>query len=61
MAQGLPADRGSDADWLRDAVKDTGMKPCIPGRKSRRKRVKYDMRRHGRRSRIEIMFGRPKD
>ena len=54
-------DRGYDADWFRDALKDKGIKPCIPGRKSRGKHVKYDKRRYKRRNRIEIMFGRLKD
>ena len=38
-----------------------GGKPCIPGRKSRDKPVKYDKRRYKQRSRIEIMFERLKD
>jgi transposase len=38
-----------------------GIKPCIPGRKSRLHPVKYDKRRYRRRNRIEIMFGRLKD
>uniref|UniRef100_A4WSG9 Transposase IS4-like domain-containing protein n=1 Tax=Cereibacter sphaeroides (strain ATCC 17025 / ATH 2.4.3) TaxID=349102 RepID=A4WSG9_CERS5 len=29
-ADWLLADRGYDADWLRDASKDKGMKVCIP-------------------------------
>lgn len=33
----------------------------MPGRKIRRKTVKYDKRRYKRRNRIEIMFGRLKD
>ena len=53
----LLADRGYDADWFREALKDKGIKACIPGRKSRKKAVKYDKRRN----RIEIMFGRLKD
>jgi transposase len=57
----LLADRGYDADWFRDALKDKGIKVCIPGRKSRKKAVKYDKRRYKRRNRIEIMFGRLKD
>ena len=57
----LLGDRGYDADWFRDALKDKGIKPCIPGRKSRGKHVKYDKRRYKRRNRIEIMFGRLKD
>jgi len=59
--QRLLADRGHDADWFRDALKDKGIKPCIPGRKSRGKPVKHDKRRYKCRNRIEIMFGRLKD
>ncbi|WP_405404725.1 transposase [Paracoccus sp. Ld10] len=33
----------------------------MPGRKSRKKAVKYDKRRHKKCNRIEIMFGRLKD
>lgn len=60
-AEWLIADRGYDADWFRDALKDKGIKPCIPGRKSRGKAVRHDRRRYKRRNRIEIMFGRLKD
>jgi transposase len=55
------ADRGYDADWFREALKDKGIRPCIPGRKSRGKAVRYDKRRYKRLNRIEIMFGRLKD
>jgi transposase len=55
------ADRGYDANWFRDALKEKGIRPCIPGRKSRGKAVRYDKRRHRRRTRIEFMFGRLKD
>ncbi len=55
------ADRGYDADWLRKALQDSGITACIPGRKSRKKTVKYDKRRYKRRNRIEIMFGRLND
>jgi len=60
-AQWLLADRGYDADWFRESLQNKGIKPCIPGRKSRTKSVKYDKRRYKRRNRIEIMFGRLKD
>jgi transposase len=60
-AEWLLADRGYDADRFRDALKDKGIKPCIPGRKSREKPIKHDKRRDKRRNRIEIMFGRLKD
>jgi transposase len=60
-AEWLLADRGYDADWFRETLVDKGTKPCIPGRKSRKKAVKYDKRRYKRRNRIERMFGRLKD
>ena len=49
-AEWLLADRGYDADWYREALQDKGIKPCIPGRKSRGRPVKYDKRRCKRRS-----------
>ena len=57
----LLGDRGYDAYWFREALQDKGIRPCIPGRKSRSKAVRYDKRRYKRRNRIEIMFGRLKD
>jgi len=60
-AQWLLGERSYDADWFRDALQEKGITPCIPGRKSRNKTVKYDKRRYKSRSRIEIMFGRLKD
>lgn len=60
-AEWLLADRGYDADWFRDALKDKGIRACIPGRKLRGKVIRYDKRRYKRRNRIEIMFGRLKD
>ena len=46
------------AGWL---PKDKGIRVCIPGRKSRKKKIRFDRRRYKRRNRIEIMFGRLKD
>ena len=40
-AEWLLGDRGYDADWFCDALKDKGIRPCIPGRKTRGKPVKY--------------------
>ena len=60
-AKALLADRGYDADWFREALKDKGIRACIPGRKQRKAPVKYDKRRYKRRNQIEIMFGRLKD
>ena len=45
-AEWLLADRGYDADWIRKALQDSGIKACIPGRKSRKKTMKYDKRRY---------------
>lgn len=61
QAEWLLADRGYDADWFREVLKGKGTTPCIPGRKSRKKTIKYDKRRYKRRNRIERMFGRLKD
>ena len=41
---GRAVDRGYDADWFRKAPIDKGTKPFIPGRKSRKKTVKYSFR-----------------
>ncbi|GBQ94159.1 transposase [Asaia krungthepensis NRIC 0535] len=60
-AQWILGNRGYDADWFKDALEKKGIKPCIPGRKSREKPVRYDKRKYKRRNRIEIMFGRLKD
>ena len=60
-AEWLLADRGYDADWYREALKDKGIRVCIPGRKSRKKKIRFDRPRYKRRNRIEIMFGRLKD
>ena len=46
---------------IRDALKDKGIRPCIPGRKSRARPIRHDKRRYKRRNRIEIMFRRLKD
>jgi len=60
-AEWMIADRGYDADWFRDALKDMGIRPCIPGRRSRGKAVRYDKRRDKGHNGIEIMFRRIKD
>lgn len=60
-ADWLLADRGYDADGFREAPKDRGIMPCIPGQKLRSKPIKHDKHRYKRCSRIEIMFVRLKD
>jgi len=41
----LLGDRGYDADWFKEALKDKRIRACIPGRRQRKKAVKYDKRR----------------
>ena len=55
------ADRGYDADWLRNALHDKGITPCIPGKRNRKEPVEYDKELYKQRHKIEIMFGRLKD
>lgn len=59
-AEWLIADRGHEAGWFREALNDTGIRPCIPGRTSRGKAVRHDKRRSRRRTRTETMVGRLK-
>jgi transposase len=42
-------------------LKGKVIRACIPGRKQRKKAVKYDKHRYKRRNRIENLFGRLKD
>lgn len=56
-----PADPGHDADRFGDELEAKGIKPCIPGQKSRTTPVTCDRRKYQRRNRIEIMFDRLND
>ena len=57
----LVADRGYDADPLRDDLRAAGTAPVIPGRRTRRQPVQYDLARYKDRWRIEAAFCRLKD
>ena len=57
----LIADRGYDADWLITALKKQGVTPCIPPRKNRTTRRRYNKTLYKQRHKIEIMFSRIKD
>ena len=39
----LLGDRGYDADWFREALKDKGIRPCISGREQRKKTVEFPL------------------
>jgi transposase len=57
----LIADRGYDADPLRGNLRAAGTAPVIPGRRTRRQPVQYDLSRYKDRWRIEAAFCRLKD
>ncbi len=57
----LLADRGYDADWFRNELKERGIMPCIPSRKNRKEPIPHDVERYKARHKIEVMFGRLKD
>lgn len=57
----LVADRGYDADALRNDLRSAGALPVIPGRRNRRRPVRHDPGRHKDRWRIEATFCRLKD
>lgn len=52
------ADRGYDADWYRDALKRRGIAPCIPPKKNRKTKYRYDKKLYKQRHKVENMFGR---
>ncbi len=55
------ADRGYDADWFREALRERSIEPCIPSRKKRKITIAHDAVLYKKRHRIENMFGRLKD
>ncbi len=57
----LIADRGYDADRFRQALRQRGTRPCIPGRSGRSTPVRYGKQLYRCRHKINIMFGRLKD
>ena len=57
----LLADKGYDADQLRRSLRDTGAVPVIPGRRNRKRIIRYDKDRYRGRHLIENAFCRLKD
>lgn len=55
------ADKGYDSDKLRSTIRDKGAKPVIPGRKSRKRKIRFDKRRYKSRWMVEAVFCRLKD
>mgnify|MGYP000433073451 CR=1 FL=1 len=52
------ADKGYDADWLRDELTENNIKPCIPPRKNRIEDIQYDKILYKQRHKIENLFDR---
>ena len=55
------ADRAYDADALRRKLRDSGIKPVIPGRKNRLVKIRHDKEADKQRWRVEAAIGRLKD
>lgn len=60
-AKALLADKGYDADWLRDALKERGIEVCIPPKSNRKTQFSYDRALYRKRHKIENMFAKLKD
>ena len=60
-AKALLADRGFDADWLRDALADHKIEACIPSKSNRKIQILHDRLLYKKRHKIENMFGKLKD
>ena len=57
----LLADKGYDTDAFRGFLKDQKIKPVIPGKSNRKKRIRHDKTAYKNRNVIERCFGRLKD
>lgn len=57
----LLGDKGYDADRLRRSLREAGATPVIPGRRNRKRAVRYDQNRYRDRHLIENAFCRMKD
>ena len=60
-AKALLADKGYDADWLRDALADRKIEACIPSKSNRKIQIPHDKALYRKRHKIENMFGKLKD
>lgn len=54
----LSGDKGHDADRLRRSLRDAGAVPVIPGRRNRKRAIRYDKDRYRSRHLIENAFCR---
>ena len=61
QANTMLADRGYDADWLRRALIQRGITPCIPSKANRKTPIPHDRTLYRQRHKIANMFGKLKD
>ena len=54
----LVADRGYDADWIRNGLEKMGIQPCIRGRRHRKRKIDFDEDLYKTRHRIENAFAK---
>jgi len=57
----LLGDRGYDANWFRNALKEKGIEPCIPSKRNRKIQIEYDKTLYKQRHKVENMFAKLKD
>jgi len=57
----LLADKGYDANWFHDGLIGRGTTPCIPPKKNRKFKHRFDKILYKQRHKVENMFGRLKD
>ena len=57
----LAADKAYDSNSFRSSLKERGIKPVIPGKSNRKKRIRYDLEAYKNRNVIERCFCRLKD
>jgi transposase len=57
----LLADKGYDADWLRNALADRRIEACIPSKSNRKIQIPHDRMLYRKRHKIENMFSKLKD
>ena len=55
------ADKGYDSDAFRAFLRKLGIKPVIPGRKNRKKKIRHGKELYKKRNVVERCFGRLKD
>ena len=60
-ASHLIGDKGYDSDEFRAALNAMGIKPCIPPRKNKTKKVSYCRKLYRTQHKVENMFGKLKD